>query len=365
MARIDLAKTRARLAQRDMPYWRALSRGRAIGYRNRGGLGSWMARLYSNGKLRHKVLGAEADLSYQQAVERANDWFAREFSEAPRGYDVLASVEDYARTKSAEARRPEAARVWTDLRGLAKHIPGELLRRELLDLKTAELERWRDAMPVKPATRRRVFSVLVAALNNSYRLHGAGDPAAWRRVRAVRVPTATRARLFIPTGEQLKDLLAACEPDFALLIRGALHTACRYGELAALEVRDFDAKRGTLNLRVSKTGPRQALLSSSAVEFFKDRCRAKTPHARVFLTAAGEPWSKSMQHKRMRSATKIRAFVFYSLRHAALSRQLSAGIPSAVVAKNAGTSESMLRAHYHKFIDADRAAFDRVPALAE
>jgi integrase len=208
-----------------------------------------------------------------------------------------------------------------------------------------------------------VATLLTATLNNAYRLHGVGDPSVWRRMKPIKIPKTTRSRLFIPTEQEVKDLIAKCEPDFVLLVRAALLTGARYGELTALEARDFDSAKGTLDVR-GKTGERTMMLSSAAVAFFSARAKGKLPRAKVFTTAEGGPWLKSMQHRRMRAATSIRPFVFYSLRHYALSRQLSAGIPSALVAKNAGTSEAMLRAHYHKFIAEDRSLFDRAPAIA-
>jgi integrase len=363
VARLDLVTTRAKLPVRHPPYWRTIRRGQAIGYRKTRAGGTWLARIFVGGKMPHRTLGAEIDLTYEQALEAAEDWWRVVTSGAPRGYDVLAALEDYAATKTANADERERERVWPDLTTLNKHVSGEFLAREVADLKTAELERWRDAMQVKPATRRRVFTILAAALSNGYRLHGAGDPSVWRRVKAVKIPKATRARLFIPTEKEIKDLLAACQPDFAALVRAALLTGCRYGELAALEVRDFDPGKGALSLRESKTGEREMLLSSAAVAFFAGETRGKLPRARMFTTAEGGPWEKSMQHRRMRAAATIRAFVFYSLRHYALSRQLAASIPAALVAKNAGTSEAMLRAHYHKFIAEDRSIFDRAPAI--
>ena len=363
MTRLDRVKDRQALPKNGGIVWERVRhrRGLALGYRPSSGM--WFARAFAHGKLEYDKLGSEGDLSYAEALDKAVTFFKRVRGDAPRGYDVLAAIEDYANTKTANAARPGAARVWDDLRALAKHLPGKLLGRELAELTTAELERWRDALPVKPATRRRVFTVLAAALTNAQRLHGAGDLQTWRRVMPVKVPSAERARMFIPTEAEIADLLAKCEPDFALLVRAALLSACRYGEIAALKMRDFDAERGVLEVRHSKTGERDVLLSSAAVAFFAKQVKGKTPRARIFTTADGEPWRASMQHRRMRAATPIRAFVFYSLRHVALSRQLAAGIPSALVAKNAGTSEAMLRQHYHKIVPADRAIFDRVPAL--
>jgi integrase len=362
VARIDIVKTRARLPVRGQPYWRPVRRGLAVGFRT--SARTWIARAFARGKILHKRLGEEVDLSYEEALEKAEAWFRQVRGDAPLGYDVLTAIEDYARTKTENISRAEQSRVWADLRVLTKHIRGELLKREVAELNTDELERWRDSLRVKPATRRRVFTVLAAALTNAHRLHGIGDLTTWRRVKAVKVPKLERARLFIPTNAEVAALLEKSEPDFALLVRGALYTGMRYGELTALEVRDFDPARGTLSLRVSKTGERDVLLSSPAVQFFKDCVKGKLARAPIFTTADGENWRPSMQHRRMRAATKIRAFVFYSLRHCALSRQLSAGIPSALVAKNAGTSEAMLRAHYHKIVPADRSLFDRVQALA-
>jgi integrase len=173
-----------------------------------------------------------------------------------------------------------------------------------------------------------------------------------------------RARTFIPTEREVRDLIARCDPDFALLVRAAVLTGMRYGELTALEARDLDADKGTLNLRTSKTGEREVLLSTAAVAFFVEQASSKLPRAPMFTTAAGARWTPSLQSRRMRQASGLRAFVFYSLRHYSLSRQLAAGIPSALVAKNSGTSEQMLRQHYHKFIAEDRSLFDRVSAIA-
>jgi integrase len=361
MARIDQVKTRSGLKARAEPYWRTIRRGQALGYR--AGAATWVARIYHDGRNQYRALGAEVDLAYEDALDAAEDWWRAIKGGAPRDYDVLAAVEDYARTKTEEATAREAAAFWRDLRSLAKHLDGELLGCEVSDLTTDKLEKWRAALPVKAATKRRIFAALAAALSNAHRLHGVGDLSVWRRVKRVKLAKATRARLFVPTEAEIAALLAKCAPDFAALVRAAVLTACRYGELVNLEAGDFDPVKGTLALRVSKTGEREVLLSSAAVAFFAEQVRGKLPRARMFTTAEGGPWEKSMQHRRVRAATPIRAFVFYSLRHFALSRQLAAGIPAALVAKNAGTSEAMLRQHYHKWIvDEDRKLFDQVAA---
>jgi len=370
--RLDRVKDRQALPKDGEIVWDQVRHRRGLGIGYRSTSGTWFVRAFAKGKLNYDKLGSAADLSYAQALDKAEEFYRRVRGDAPIGYDVLAAIEDYVRTKTAEAEaerdRPlsdaeiEALNVWDDLYSLTKHITGEMLGRPLHELTTDELEHWRDSLPVKPATRRRIYNVLAAALSDGHRLHKVGDPEVWRLVKSIKIPKKKRARVFIPTEAELASLLEKCDADFALLVHAATLTGMRYGEIIALEVDDFDPEHGVLSLRTSKTGERDVLLSSAALVFFKKQVKGKTPKARIFTTATGAHWLKSMQHRRMRAATKIRAFVFYSLRHFALSRQLAAGIPSALVAKNAGTSEEMLRQHYHKIVPADRSIFDRVAA---
>ena len=217
---------------------------------------------------------------------------------------------------------------------------------------------------MKPATRRRVWATLCAALNNTKRLGYASN--AWANVRTIAIPAKTRSREFIPTEAEVRKLIAHCEPDFAALLKAAALTGCRYGELIALSVEQVDLDHAELHLEKSKTGARTMKLSAAAVAFFRGEVKGKLPAARVFTHAGGEPWGPSHQHRPIHAATKAaklpKAFVFYSLRHFALSSQLAAGIPSAIVAKNAGTSELMLRQHYHKHIRDGANPFDRMVA---
>jgi len=363
MPRLNRVKDREALGQSSKIVWEKIPhrRGLSIGYRSSSG--TWFARAFAHGKLVYANLGSAADVSYSEAVDKAEAWFKRERGTAPRGYDLMRALEDYAITKTANLAHPQAARVWGELSALGKHLSGEMLGEKVENLSTYALERWRDALPGKPATKIRLYTTLAAALSNAHRLHGVGQLRTWRSVATIEIDKEDRARAFIPTDAEVAALLSKCQPDFAALVRAAVLTGCRYGELAQLEVRDFDTERGLLALRVGKTGSRDCLLSSEAVAFFRRQAKGKLPHARLFTTASGEPWGKSMQDRRMREATRIRAFVFYSLRHYALSRQLAAGIPSVVVARNAGTSEEILRRHYHKATPANRDLFDRVPAL--
>ena len=234
--------------------------------------------------------------------------------DAPIGYDVSAAIKDYAATKTEMADGDERALalVKGDLQVLAKHISRELLATRVADIKTGVLEDWLKTIKRSGGSKRRVYTVLAAALSNAHRRGRGGDPKEWRNVQHIKVKKQQRSRLFIPTDKELASLLAKVDTDFGALVRAAVLTACRYGELCGALVEDFDADKGELHIRRSKTGERTMLLSSAAVAFFRDQVKGKTSRAPIFSTADGQPWKPSMQHRRMRDATPIRGFVFYS-----------------------------------------------------
>ena len=45
-------------------------------------------------------------------------------------------------------------------------------------------------------------------------------------------------------------MINASDPDFRPLVQAALETGARYGELAHLEVRDFNPDAGTITIRI-------------------------------------------------------------------------------------------------------------------
>ncbi|HWQ37913.1 MAG TPA: hypothetical protein VNM24_04750, partial [Burkholderiales bacterium] len=137
MARIDLIGRRERLPVRPAPYWRTIRRGHALGFRRTRFGGTWVARIFVNGKLSHKALGEERELTYEEALALAEQWWKTFADGVPRDYDVLDALEDYAHTKAADGSQT----VWQDLDSINKHVTGEFLALKLGELKTADLER--------------------------------------------------------------------------------------------------------------------------------------------------------------------------------------------------------------------------------
>ena len=176
--------------------------------------------------------------------------------------------------------------------------------------------------------------------------------------------------------EQCAALLAACEPDFRVLVRSALFTGGRYSELCRRKVGDLDAKQGVLHIPDGKTGARDVVLNDAALAHFKQLARDKLPGAYLHVRIDGREWRRSDQLRPMavgiteanrqikQSASRIPpGAVFYSLRHTHASLALLAGVNFQVLAENMGTSILMLEKHYAKFLRTDRRAMFNAVAL--
>ena len=88
-----------------------------------------------------------------------------------------------------------------------------------------------------------------------------------------------------------------------MLITGALLTGCRYGELAAMTVADFNPDAGTVRVRTSKGGrPRHVVLPQEGRGFMTNLAAAKPGSARLFVHSNGRPWAKSEQQRPLATA---------------------------------------------------------------
>jgi len=144
-------------------------------------------------------------------------------------------------------------------------------------------------------------------------------------------------------------------------------TGCRYGELAALVVEDFNVDSGTLIIRTSKSGkPRHVVLSAEGREFFARQCLARHPGALLFTKGDGRKWSASDQQRPLAAAcitAQIAPITFHGLRHTYASRLAMKGVPLAVIAAQLGHADiRMVEKHYghlapNYVADTVRAAF--------
>jgi integrase len=378
--KIDSRSARTKLPRRAEPYWTVISGGCALGFRRGSKGGKWIARFRDEaGRQHYEALGAADDardpdnltvFSFAQAQAKARDFFTRkareiagDFVPAPGAFtvgDALAAyLANYLRRGGKAGGRIESAARTYILPTLGQLPVFKLTKRCLEDwqngiansparvrTRVGHTPRFRphavslEASRRRRATANRVLTILKAALNEAYREGLVPLNEAWQRVKAFREVDSARMRYL--TDDEACRLVNACSGDFRAIVIGALMTGCRYGELAALVVEDFNADSGTIRIQTSKSGkPRHVALSAEGTEFFARQCLGKPANAFLF-TKAGQKWSASDQQRPLAAACIVAAIApitFHGLRHTYASRLAMKGVPLPVIAAQLGHAD--------------------------
>ncbi|MBS1091486.1 site-specific integrase [Gluconobacter sp. Dm-74] len=397
-AALENRTARQRLAVQKEPHWKMLDTGLALGYRRNQRCGSWLVRRWDDESRRyrkHQLPGqaddvqdadGEAVLSFSHAQTKARQWWQDEqrramgHEPAHRGaYLVSDAVRDYLAARErrgskgvvrdrqqaethilpslgdADIRKLTARRLRAWHEGLTKEArrlrtgKGATSRNVLPLPEAGDTEAWR----ARRSTANRILTILKAALNHArHEGHVTGDDA-WAAVKPFRAVDA--AKLVYLTAEEAARLVNACPPDFRELVRGALLTGCRYGELATATVGDFNRDAGTVLVRESKGGkPRHVTLTDEGFAVFEALCAGRPSGDRVFLRADGKPWGKSHQQRPLKDALGRagidKAANFHALRHTHATLLAMAGTPMAVIAEQLGHADTrMTEKHYAHF----------------
>jgi integrase len=383
---LETRTARGRLKSRKKPYWRSIDRGLHLGYFKGARAGRWLLRSYVGaGRYQEMTLGTADDvqdadggevLSYSQAQARARSLAAaRRKGEAADGpFTVADAMHDYL-AWIEQHRKATTAREW---RYVAQaHVVPALGNHEVVSLTTAQLRRWHEQLAAQPArlrsrrgappkrreaptdtdqararraTANRILTVLKAALNHAHHEGKVSNADVWRSVKPFRGADAARVR-YLQRDECVR-LLNACPPDFRRLVRGALVSGARYGELCRADVRDFNPDSASLLVRESKGGkPRHIPLDDEGAAFFTSVTAGRRPTDPLFVRADGGRWGKSHQRRPLLEACKAAkiepAIGFHILRHSWASLRIMAGLPLMVAAQVLGHSDTrMVERHY-------------------
>jgi integrase len=412
-AKLESRTARLQLKPEGKRFWRAIDSGLHLGYRRGKSGGVWLMRRYLGGEQYILETIARADdaldpdgdviLSFAQAQAKARKLFMeREREDAglrPTSgpYLVEHALADYlaaykgGQTKGG-GKRPE------DIKSRSQaFIEPELGKMEVARLTADRIRKWHaalaeaaprlrtakgekqryaepssgpEAIRRRRASANRTLTTLKAALNHAFQASKVGNDAAWRQVKPYRETNAARARyLTIAEAKRLINT-ADAKSGFRSLVQAALLTGCRYGELGALEVADFNPDSSTIHIRTSKSGKgRHVVLSDEGVRFFKELCLGRSSGEPMLRRGDGERWGIGHQTRLMSDACKSAkinpAASFHALRHTYASHSVMNGAPLLVAAKNLGHADTrMVEKHYGhlapSFIaDAIRAAAPR------
>lgn len=391
-AKIDTPSARSKLAERREPYWTVIAKGCAIGYRRGAKGGTWVARMRDEeGAQHYEALGAAADslepdgliaLSYAHAQERARDFFKRkvrelagDFEPLDGPYTVAKALEAYFAERErrgskglAKDRAAASARILPSLGELdAARITTKRLRDWQAELanapKLSRVGRFAttrktraidpedaDAVRARRATANRTLTILKAALNYAFNEGRVASDDPWRKVKPFREADAAVVRFL--SDDESRRVVNACDGAFRNLVRGALVTGCRYGELTRMRAGDFASEAGTIAVRQSKAGkPRHIALTDEGRALFERLTAAHVANDLIFIRDDGKRWGPSHQQRPLEAASnraKIEpAATFHILRHTYASALAMRGVPMGVIAAQLGHKDTrMTEKHY-------------------
>lgn len=377
-------------------YWQTMGNGLALGYRRAlAGPGSWSLRLLDPGSGRYVLLGlGEADdsldadddkvLDYRQAVARATRE-AESYGKVGRAHGKL-TVADVAKTYLEWFKEHRKSYRATEITVNAKILP-TLADKRVAELTARDIRAWHDGLatsaprrrtglgrkPVpqeKPttddakrarkATANRNLSVLKAMLNKAFEDGLVKDDSPWRQVKPFGNVDQPVVRFL--TSAEAARLVNACDPSFRPLVKAALFTGARYGELAAITAADVDLGNARVFIKPGKSGKgRHVPLTAAGVDFFRGAIGDKRGNALLFVRKNGEAWGKNLHVRPLQEACAAAgiepAVTFHELRHTYASLLAQSGCDLLTISKLLGHADTRITArHYAHLCDKTLAA---------
>ena len=376
-AKICSITQRKELSPRRKPYFVALHSVRQahLGYRKmrkntpKTAGGKWLLRYRWEGRYKERAFAQCDDdglpsngntiQSFEQAVKSATVLYstltAAESLNGERQFTVGDCMSAYLSSLESEGKPIDDA-LWR----INTHIDPYLKDFLCAELDAETLRHWRDDLAKQPprvrssiackrptyrkvdmsdpevirkrqATVNRTLTVLRAALNLAFENDLIDSDMAWRKVCGFKGVDASRSRCLKP--DEINRLLNACPPDFGELVRGALLSGCRYGELRNAVVNDFDRSNGILTVPNSKSGNvRRVILTETGASFLANISAGRRGTEQLFRRADGNPWGPGHQNRRMQAACakgKIAPpTTFHGLRHTYASKLIECGGPN-------------------------------------
>jgi integrase len=393
--KLESRTNRLRIAQGAREFL-TIGKGLALAYRRTDdGYGTWQARVWDGAKYHYRNLGRADDyqeangtdvLDFFQAQGKARDFYelaTKGHAGTAKGTTVSRAAEDYL------AWYRQHRRAVTETEHVVKaHILPVFGDRRIGDLTAPQIRAWLEKLGSAPArvrtgrrakrqayrpaphtqdekrarraTANRIFTVLKAILNRAFHDGLATDDSAWRKVRPF--PKVDEARIRFLSDAEGTRLINACPADLRALVRSALLTGARYGELVAMRAQDVDLRGERIYISHSKSGrPRHVPLNPEGVALFRQLLTGKTGDDLIFTRSDAQSWGKNYHVRPLTEAcrkAKIQpAIAFHELRHTYASHLAQAGVDLLTISKLLGHADTRITSrHYAHLADKTLAA---------
>lgn len=386
-ARLESREARLRLKLRKEPYWRLIIEGVHLGYYKGNNGGMWYVRVRLPEKKYSWQAIATADdstdangetiLNFSQAQDHARqiaDKIHRgDDRSSSKPYTVKDATEDYLLDFKASGKKS----LYSTEAQINAHILPVFGNKLVALLNFKELNVWKNKLATthkrartglgnpqqyntdenndpeyqrrRRATANRIVTILKAILNHAYKTDRVKSNEVWQKLQPFK--NVSEAKIRFLSEDESQCLMNACEANFRLLVRGALLTGARYGELSALKAGDYSQDNQTIFIHQSKSGkPRHVPLNTEGIKFFDQLTLGKNPEALIFVRNDSSSWNRSYQIRPLVEACKNArispSITFHHLRHTYASALAMKGVPLQVIAAVLGHSDTRVT-HKH------------------
>lgn len=373
-----------------------IGEGLALAYRRTAsGYGTWQARYWDGNHYHYENLGTADDyqdaegvkiLTYWQAHDKARRW-AEQSKEAGGVVLKPITVAECA-TRYLDWFREHRKSPMETAHAINTHIVPKLGNRLVGELRAPDIRNWLNKLASTPArirtgktgkaqrhkaapktedqkrarraTANRVLSSLKAMLNMAFRDGLVANDVEWRKVAPFEKVEEARIR-FLTDAEAVR-LVNACPDDLRALVRAALLTGARFGELVTLQVKDVNIDTAQVYISPSKSGrSRHIPLNDEGLGLLRVAVTGKVGEELVFPKASGEQWGKNHHVRPLKlacvAARIVPALAFHELRHTYASHLAQAGVDLLTISKLIGHADTRITSkHYAHLADKTLAA---------
>lgn len=370
--KLDTITARNKLPPRREPYWLRITQGCYLGYRRMAAdsPGTWLVRCRRpGGELVQTSVGAleqhRPHERFDKAVDAARAWYEAHLHPGVARSGPM-SVKEACAAYVQHVRERKGDNPAEDLlERYRRWVWGDPIRKiELAMLTREHVSTFRRRMvdaPIKVGssgetrtrskdTVNRDLAALRAALNYAFAQGQVPTDAAWREPLKAFKGVSKRRDLYLDR-EQRRTLIQAAPAELTLFLTGLAILPVRPGAMAALCVRDFDARLNVLTIGQDKSGrERRIKLPPESAAILKTVSEGKEPETPLFTRSDGSAWNKDTWKWPIKAAVKIAGLppstTAYTLRHSVISDLVHGGLDLLTVAQISGTSVAMIEKHY-------------------
>ena len=375
--KIDTKTSRQRLPIRKEAYWESVVPGYSVGYRRQAKGDVWCLRIGTGYTKIRSTLGSAEKLTYEQAKELVLKESKR-VKEEPRYNKDMTVRECMSIYKERFRKNPQAFKTATYQ--IDAHILPKLGALKTSELTLDKLERWRDKLAetrpragktaageiiyrkrfdprARKETVNRLLKMLKAAVNHCYKrgIIDRCDPI--EQLQTFKKTSVGIVRFL--SKEEQEALLKETSGQFTNLVKAALYTGARYGELIKAKVEHVDIDSGTIFIPAQKSArARHVALYDDGLEFFKNLIEGKNIKDFLLRRDDGKLWGQGHQRPLMVQAcikSGVTDVSFHILRHTFASNLAMNGVSLQLIANQLGHADTRITEKHYAHLCPDWA----------